>query len=563
MFSANFFSINVPEKPQTQETSTQALQPSSGSTTHTITYKGTLVTTAVTPSSTQSETNPPNFASLLTPLSPFFSAIFSQATSSQQLPASSSSSTPCYQQQQQQQQQFMPSSIMPPQYSFNIGVLPDGGQSSLESQQAQLVSLLPNIASSPASSRFSAAQSPISQTGSVTPSECQQQQLEHAPTEPFSSGFASPVSSSSHSTPEPCQTVSEQSVNYTTPPPSYTQSLAMNVVPGDLGLKQPPTYSGRQQQQEPEHFLNYPVPTTLPDFQMQLAEMTGKNQPLGSDLKWSIMPASSVSSSHPQLPDFSALQAPGPGPAMLSTPQFQMPVIKTEPVSDIDADTMYMRSGSLEFDRPAGPSDNKPSSSGLGSVVGQPYQQTQLKFLPVKQRKYPNRPSKTPPHERPYPCLVENCDRRFSRSDELARHIRIHTGQKPFQCPICCRSFSRSDHLTTHKRTHTGEKPFSCDVCGRKFARSDEKKRHAKVHLKQRVKKAAASTTCAGHSSSSILPPSSSSSSSSSSSTAATVVCPMQSDLSGCADSLDNIVSTIPLVMNPSSYIDCPVTSSL
>nr|XP_060621690.1 early growth response protein 1 [Anolis sagrei ordinatus] len=106
-------------------------------------------------------------------------------------------------------------------------------------------------------------------------------------------------------------------------------------------------------------------------------------------------------------------------------------------------------------------------------------------------RKYPSRPSKTPPHERPYACPVDACDRRFSRSDELTRHIRIHTGQKPFQCRICMRNFSRSDHLTTHIRTHTGEKPFACDVCGRKFARSDERKRHTKIHLRQKDKKAA------------------------------------------------------------------------
>ncbi|XP_024081652.1 E3 SUMO-protein ligase EGR2 isoform X2 [Cimex lectularius] len=132
-----------------------------------------------------------------------------------------------------------------------------------------------------------------------------------------------------------------------------------------------------------------------------------------------------------------------------------------------------------------------PSTSKGHEILSQVYQQSQvpLKLVPVKPRKYPNRPSKTPVHERPYACPVENCDRRFSRSDELTRHIRIHTGQKPFQCRICMRSFSRSDHLTTHIRTHTGEKPFSCDVCGRKFARSDEKKRHAKVHLKSRGKK--------------------------------------------------------------------------
>ncbi|KAM6983428.1 early growth response protein 1-like [Tautogolabrus adspersus] len=107
-----------------------------------------------------------------------------------------------------------------------------------------------------------------------------------------------------------------------------------------------------------------------------------------------------------------------------------------------------------------------------------------------RSRKSPaGRQCKTPPHERPYACPADGCDRRFSRSDELTRHVRVHTGQKPFQCRICMRSFSRSDHLTTHIRTHTGEKPFSCGECGRKFARSDERKRHAKIHQRQRERR--------------------------------------------------------------------------
>ena len=39
----------------------------------------------------------------------------------------------------------------------------------------------------------------------------------------------------------------------------------------------------------------------------------------------------------------------------------------------------------------------------------------------VKPKTYINRPSKTPLHERPFPCPIEHCPRRFSRSDELTR----------------------------------------------------------------------------------------------------------------------------------------------
>ncbi|KAM3868909.1 early growth response protein 1-A-like [Diretmus argenteus] len=135
-----------------------------------------------------------------------------------------------------------------------------------------------------------------------------------------------------------------------------------------------------------------------------------------------------------------------------------------------------------------------PSLLAPGSAGGLGYQSQLTK--PSRVRKYPaGRQCKTPPHERPYACPAEGCDRRFSRSDELTRHVRVHTGQKPFQCRICMRSFSRSDHLTTHIRTHTGEKPFACADCGRKFARSDERKRHAKIHLRQRDGKTGKSTS--------------------------------------------------------------------
>lgn len=56
--------------------------------------------------------------------------------------------------------------------------------------------------------------------------------------------------------------------------------------------------------------------------------------------------------------------------------------------------------------------------------------------------------------EKPFPCTWEGCERRFARSDELARHKRTHTGEKRFACTLCGRRFMRSDHLTKHARRH-------------------------------------------------------------------------------------------------------------
>lgn len=49
------------------------------------------------------------------------------------------------------------------------------------------------------------------------------------------------------------------------------------------------------------------------------------------------------------------------------------------------------------------------------------------------QRRIAQRTSKMPIENRPHMCPNNHCNKRFSRSDELTRHIRIHTGDKPFE----------------------------------------------------------------------------------------------------------------------------------
>ncbi|CEL07901.1 Putative C2H2 transcription factor [Aspergillus calidoustus] len=66
-------------------------------------------------------------------------------------------------------------------------------------------------------------------------------------------------------------------------------------------------------------------------------------------------------------------------------------------------------------------------------------------------------PSKKKKGQRFYCTEFPPCNLSFTRSEHLARHIRKHTGERPFQCH-CSRRFSRLDNLRQHAQTvHVNE----------------------------------------------------------------------------------------------------------
>ncbi|XP_028288871.1 zinc finger protein 2-like [Parambassis ranga] len=113
--------------------------------------------------------------------------------------------------------------------------------------------------------------------------------------------------------------------------------------------------------------------------------------------------------------------------------------------------------------------------------------------------------------EKVFPCSV--CSKVFKFRSLLASHSMIHSETRPFACDFCSRSFRRLSHLKRHREVvhsngarlpqsfichicgkdkkcrsqlarhviiHTGERPFTCDLCPARFNRHGNLQQHRK-----------------------------------------------------------------------------------
>eukprot|EP00061_Rhincodon_typus_P013768 g40352.t1 len=76
--------------------------------------------------------------------------------------------------------------------------------------------------------------------------------------------------------------------------------------------------------------------------------------------------------------------------------------------------------------------------------------------------------------------MCPRCGKVFNQRVNLARHVHVHTGVKPYLCTVCGKTFTQNRSLKDHMNLHSGARPHCCHYCHMSFAHKPALRRHLK-----------------------------------------------------------------------------------